>query len=135
MDGISQLQNAARLRLEHQAGVNTAFERRTQSGVQKKTGGFQTLLDEKLKQKEQIRFSKHASERMEERGIEMTEDILNSLNDAVYRAGEKGAKETLIIGSDSMYIVNVPNRVVVTTVNRDEMKGNIFTNIDSVVWI
>ncbi len=135
MDGTSQIQNAALLRLERQVGVNAAFERSVQPGVQKKGSEFQTLLDEKLKQKEQIRFSKHAAERMEERGIEMTEEILDSLSEAVHRAGEKGARETLIIGANGMYIVNIPNKVVVTTVSRDEMKGNIFTNIDSAVWM
>lgn len=133
MDKINQFQNVARLRLEHQTGISAPSERGIQNGGQKKESGFQSILDERLNQK--VRFSKHAAERLEERGIEMTEDILNSLSDAVSRAGEKGAKDTLVIGESGMYIVNVPNRTVITTLNRDDGKQNIFTNIDSAVWM
>lgn len=136
MDAISRIQNTARMRLEHQTRISVAQKENIQAGKGRtEVAAFQSLLEQKLNQKEGVRFSKHAAERMEERGMEMTDGLLNSLNDAVHRAGEKGAKETLIVGRNGMYIVNVPNKVVVTAVRRDEMKENIFTNIDSAVWM
>ncbi len=137
MEGIQQVQNSALLRLEHEraAGLNTVLRPQEQTGSGRAGSSFQKLLNEKLQEKEEIRFSRHASERMEERGMEVTEGLLHSLSDAVHRAGEKGARDTLIIGNSGMYIVNVPNKVVITAVRKDEMKENIFTNIDSAVWM
>ncbi len=137
MEGIQHLQNSALLRLEHErsAGMNPVLQRREQTGRSRTETSFQKLLNEKLQEQEGIRFSRHASERMEERGMEVTEGLLHSLSDAVHRAGEKGAKDTLVIGNSGMYIVNVPNKVVITAVRKDEMKENIFTNIDSAVWM
>ena len=41
----------------------------------------------------------------------------------------------LIIGKDGAFIVNVPHNLIVTTMNGNEMKENIFTNIDSAVLL
>ena len=38
-----------------------------------------------------------------------------------------------VIGRQGVFIVNVPNNVVVTTMSADDMKDRIFTNIDSAV--
>ncbi len=40
-----------------------------------------------------------------------------------------------VISDESVFIVNVPNNTVITTMNGLEMKENIFTNIDSAVLI
>lgn len=48
-------------------------------------------------------------------------------------ARQKGAKDVAVIGSQGIFIVNVPNNVVVTTMSADDMKDKIFTNIDSAV--
>ena len=58
---------------------------------------------------------------------------MNNLNQAVAKAREKGAKDTVIIGAEGAFIVNVPNNIVVTTITEQEMKNNVFTNIDSAV--
>lgn len=97
---------------------------------------FQTLLSEQLKKEEApLQFSKHAAERVAQRGIEVTPDLLSNLNEAVEKARSKGAKEVVIIDEKGAFIVNVPNKVVVTTMAQKEMKNNIFTNIDSAVII
>ena len=100
--------------------------------------GFEQLLQEKLQQKElqqkeQLQFSKHAKERIDQRGIEMTSTLMDDLNNAVAKAKQKGAKDVVIIGPKEVFIVNVPNNIVVTTLSGAEMKNNIFTKIDSAV--
>lgn len=95
--------------------------------------GFEQLLQEKLQQKEQLQFSKHAKERIDQRGIEMTSTLMNDLNNAVAKAKQKGAKDVVVIGPKEVFIVNVPNNIVVTTLSGAEMKNNIFTKIDSAV--
>lgn len=96
---------------------------------------FEKLLKEQLgrEEKKELQFSKHAAARVEQRGINMTPGLLGDLNDAVEKARSKGAKDVVIIGKEGAFIVNVPNNVVVTTMSTNEMKNNIFTNIDSAV--
>lgn len=96
---------------------------------------FEALLRERLNKTpaKEVQFSKHAKERVEQRGIEVTPTLMDSLNEAVNKAREKGAKDVVIIGPNEAFIVNVPNNVVVTTMSGTELKDNIFTNIDSAV--
>ena len=94
---------------------------------------FQEILNEQLSQK--ITFSKHASQRTEERNIQITENDLNRLEDACDRAQQKGIKDALIVMNDSAFIVNAQNKTVITVVDKNEMKSNVFTNIDGAVFI
>ena len=70
---------------------------------------------------------------MGERGIAMDNQLLGNLEQAVEGARLKGAKDVAVIGRQGVFIVNVPNNVVVTTMSADDMKDKIFTNIDSAV--
>lgn len=94
---------------------------------------FGNLLQQEVQKREGVQFSKHAAQRVQERGIEMTENLLQDLNQAVAKAKAKGAKDVVVIGEKGAFIVNVPNNIVVTTMSGREMKENIFTNIDSAV--
>ncbi|WP_077612110.1 TIGR02530 family flagellar biosynthesis protein [Clostridium sp. Marseille-P2415] len=85
--------------------------------------------------KEGLQFSRHAAERVNQRGIEMSPSFLNDLQSAVEKARSKGAKDVVIISDRGAFIVNVPNNTVVTTMSGNEMKENIFTNIDSAVLL
>lgn len=82
-----------------------------------------------------INFSKHAMNRAEERGIELTPALMEQLAGSVEKAQEKGAKNILAFNATQAFIINVPYGRVITTMNQDEMKENIFTNIDGAVLI
>jgi len=97
---------------------------------------FKAVLDEQLKnESKQLQLSKHAKDRIAERGIDVNQNLMSSLNDAADVARSKGAKDIVMIGKDAAFIVNIPNGVIVTAVSSDELKNNIFTNIDSAVLI
>ncbi len=125
MKKISQLTNAQALQLQHGAAIQGRKEER---GNQ-----FASMMQERIHQTEGVQFSKHAENRIRQRGIDMSEDVMANLNQAVEKARAKGARDTVIIGSEGAFIVNVPNNIVVTTISEQEMKNNIFTNIDSAV--
>ena len=93
---------------------------------------FKQVLEHSLKRTE-LRFSRHASERMTQRGILMSTTMLEQLQSAVETAREKGARDVAVIGEKGIFIVNVPNNVVVTSMTNQELKDNIITNIDSAV--
>lgn len=95
---------------------------------------FQESL-RKTSVKRGLSFSKHAAKRLSERGIELTDGMKSDLENAVESARQKGAKEVAVIGRNGIFIVNVPNNVVVTTMTQEDMKNRIFTNIDSAVIV
>ncbi len=105
-------------------------------------GGFGDMLKQQMLEKRQavptqqpINFSKHAMARAEERGIELTPDLMDQLADSVEKAQEKGATNILAFNSTQAFIINVPFGRVITTMSQDEMKENIFTNIDGAVHL
>lgn len=80
-----------------------------------------------------IKFSNHAIERMQSRGISYTPDDMQKLNQAVSKAAAKGSKDTLILMDQSALIVSVKNNTVVTVMDKAALKENVFTNIDSTI--
>ena len=91
---------------------------------------FNSVLQREL---EKIKFSKHASQRLDSRDISLSATQLEKLQNAVDKAEQKGAKDSLVMLNDTAFIVNIPNRTVVTALPISE-EDNIFTNIDSVVF-
>src|SRR5579864_4906651 len=100
---------------------------------------FDVLLREQLLQQAatpaapSVKFSTHAQQRLQQRDITLDDEDVAKINQAVNRASEKGAKESLILLDDMAFVVSVKNRVVITAVDQPSMKQNVFTNIDSVV--
>ena len=82
-----------------------------------------------------LSFSNHAVDRMSKRGVYFTPEQMTQIESAVNKAAEKGAKGTLVIADDTALIVNVDNRKVVTVMDKNNLKENVFTNIDSTVFI
>ena len=101
------------------------------------TGERQTEFGQLLQEKAGagLNFSKHAAKRLNERGIAMDSQLMNDLEHAVEGARKKGAKDVAIIGAQGVFIVNVPNNTVVTTMGQQDMKERVFTNIDSAVLL
>ena len=97
---------------------------------------FQEQLTKLQKEaKEDLSFSKHAVRRLEERNIEMNDGLMDDLRNAVSEAKKKGARDVAVIGRQGIFIVNVPNNVVVTTMAEDDMRNKTLTNIASAVFM
>lgn len=88
----------------------------------------------KVESEEQIHFSGHARKRIEDRSIKLDRDDLQRLSNAMDKAYEKGSRESLILDGDKAFVVNIPNRTVITAVDLMELKNRVFTNIDSTVF-
>ena len=82
-----------------------------------------------------IRFSKHASERLTDRNIELSDGQLKRLTDGTHKAGEKGINDSLVIMDELAFIVNVKNNTVITAMDSSEADENVFTNIDGAVIV
>jgi flagellar operon protein len=80
-----------------------------------------------------LQFSKHALARVERRGIELSQETLQRLSNGVGRAAGKGARDSLVLVDGTAFVVSVRNSTVITAVDSEHMKDNVFTNIDSAV--
>jgi flagellar operon protein len=96
---------------------------------------FEQILSERLGQSRPLTFSKHALSRTEQRGIELGARELEKLDTALARAGEKGLSDALVYMNGTAFIVNVPQKVVVTVVEKAQQDAQVFTNIDGAVFV
>jgi len=97
------------------------------------TASFQQIFQDALNKAQDIKFSKHAAMRMEQRKITLSPIELAKMREAIDRAKEKGIKDSLVLMGNAAFVVNVPSRTVITAVDGEDMKENIFTNIDGAV--
>jgi flagellar operon protein len=91
---------------------------------------FNDLLEEELSK---VKFSSHASKRLEDRNIVLSSDEMTQINQAVEKAEAKGSKDSLVMVNGNAFIVNIPNKTVVTAMPIGTGE-NVYTNIDSVVF-
>ena len=84
----------------------------------------------------EVKFSKHASQRLDERDISLSAEQSERLNAGVQAASEKGINDSLVIVDSLAFIVNVPSQTVVTAMDQDDSTAsNVYTNIDGAVIV
>ncbi|MFT6632301.1 MAG: flagellar operon protein [Bacteriovoracaceae bacterium] len=99
---------------------------------------FKNLLDSKLEQKPLhggISLSSHAVKRLEERKIDFNGEEYTKVKEAMAKLKAKGGQNSLIVSDKAAYIVDVKNNKLVTAVDKGSMSENIFTKIDSTMFI
>lgn len=102
---------------------------------------FQEILLQKSQETErseqaaggELKFSKHALNRLSDRNIELDSRQLERLCDGARKAGQKGIRDSLVLVDQLAFIVNVPNHTVVTAMDSTATDENIFTNINGAV--
>jgi len=99
--------------------------------VQKSSSTFKEILKEAATEKTDYTVSKHAAERLSE--INFTKDDMKVIGDGFKLAERKGAKNSVMIYKDVALIASIENKTLITAVEKDRVKENVFTNIDSVV--
>lgn len=95
---------------------------------------FNEILN-KVKSNEQVKFSKHALDRLNSRNIELTEDELSRINTGVDKAKSKGVRDALIMMDDKIFVASVQNKTIITAAMEEQLKDNVFTNIDGAVIV
>ena len=80
-----------------------------------------------------LKFSKHASMRLQSRNIELSSEQQERLETGTEKAEAKGMRESLVIVDSYSFIVNVPSKTVVTAMDQTESAENVYTNIDGAV--
>jgi len=116
----------------NQINQNSGFQ--NQQTKNRPETSFNQILQNTISENEKLKFSKHAEMRLNSRNIVLTEQQKEKITKAVDKAREKGVKETLVVMDDIAFVVSVTNRTVITAANCNELKENVFTNIDGAVF-
>lgn len=85
--------------------------------------------------KQELKVSKHASERLAERNIQISESEWQRVSDKVFEARKKGVKDSLVLMEQAALIVSAKNATVITAMDRMEAKNQLFTNIDGTILL
>lgn len=113
--------------------TNQTIENKTNTVNQKIDRTFHSFLTESLQTQTpstEMKISNHAQKRMEERGIQLNQSDLTTIEDAVEELNQKGSKNSLIVYKNMALVTSINNRTIITAMNANEMET--ITNIDSV---
>lgn len=106
-------------------------ERSTPSDDSKGPSFQEELQQAQQDRTEEIQVSKHARKRIEQREISFDAGDQQSVSEAMGQLSSTGAQDALLLRQDAAFLVNVPNRTVVTAMDRAEMSQRMVTDIDS----
>lgn len=99
---------------------------------------FEDILKQQFREQTQVselKFSKHASQRLVDRNITLSEEQMERLQKGAKLSNEKGIKESLVVMDGFSFIVNTQNNTVITAMEQEKQGENIFTNIDGAVFV
>lgn len=98
---------------------------------------FRSVLEQQQRttSAQPLKFSAHAMQRLQSRNIHLSSDDMARMNAMADKAAEKGAKQSLFMLDNVAMVVSIKNRTVITAVDGDSMRENVFTNIDSAAII
>lgn len=92
-------------------------------------------FEEILNDKQNIKFSAHAQKRINLRNININKEELQKIQKGMEKLREKGCKDSVVLADDIAYVVSVKNNTVITVLDNNESKDNVFTNIDSMIIV
>lgn len=117
----------------HLIGDFKPYDKSNNRETKKTTTSFKDVLDKQINEKESFIISNHAAERLRQRDISFNEVDMKNINEGINKAEDKGCKESLILYKDTALITSIKNRTIITAVDKESSKGNVFTNVDSVI--
>lgn len=114
----------------HNTGFNPALA--APLGVVRPGGEEFVGLLRKASVEESVKFSTHASQRLERRGIALGESEMGRLQTGLESLRQKSVKDGLVIVGDHRFVVSVENNTVITVMSSKDRE--VFTNIQGVAF-
>lgn len=96
---------------------------------------FASQLQQAIKNESNLTISKHAQTRLEQRKIEISSEDWKKISNKVTEAKQMGVNESLVLLKDAALIVSAKNQTVITAMDRNEARSQIFTNINGTIII
>ncbi|PLR97270.1 TIGR02530 family flagellar biosynthesis protein [Bacillus sp. T33-2] len=94
---------------------------------------FSLQLQSALQEGNKLTISKHATARLEQRGIHIDDTRWGQIEKKVEEAKKMGVKDSLVLLRDAALIVSAKNNTVITAMDRKEASAQIFTNINGTI--
>jgi flagellar operon protein len=94
---------------------------------------FSVQLQSAIVNNSTLTLSKHAKERLAQRGIDISQERWTRIEDQVKQAKAKGVNDSLVLLKDAALIVSAKNNTVITAMGRQEAANQIFTNINGTI--
>lgn len=122
--------------VEHISPAAPAAAQSVQLGTRRAAAGvdFRKALLDAQRRTGQVQLSAHAAERLKQRNINLTPADMARVSKAADRLASKGGREALVLMDSVGLILDVKNRTVVTAMERQGLRENVFTNIDSAAF-
>ncbi|MBM0065152.1 TIGR02530 family flagellar biosynthesis protein [Alkalicoccobacillus gibsonii] len=86
-------------------------------------------------EQQKITISKHANERLHQRGIQMNQSEWNVISEKLKEASQKGITDALVVTKDAALVANTKSQTIITALNRNEAASHIFTNINGTILL
>lgn len=96
---------------------------------------FQDVLAKVKSSNQEVKISKHAQARLDQRNISLSEADMVKIDQAIEKADKKGIKDALILMDNKAFVANIKNKTIITAAANEQLKENVFTNIDGAVII
>lgn len=116
--------------------LNKNNDKKIEQGSASSPLSFQDILNQTanpVQESSGLHFSKHATNRLAERNIDLSSEQLERLEEGVAKADRKGIQDSLVLVDDLAFIVNIKSNTVITAMDQTRADENIFTNIDGAV--
>ncbi|KZL94143.1 TIGR02530 family flagellar biosynthesis protein [Clostridium magnum] len=112
-----------------------SYHKTTNTETKNIENSFKDVLGKKINKQESFVISNHAAERLRQRNISFNEADMKNINEGINKAEEKGCQQSVILYKDTALVTSIKNRTIITALDKDNSKGNVFTNIDSVIML
>ena len=118
--------NSASLPFIPAGGIQELRSNRMQYPILEQKSRFAETLENELSK---LKFSAHAQHGITSRDLDLKKEDIKMLENAADAAEKKGGNEALILLRDMAFIVNIPNKTVVTAAKKADEELMTFTNI------
>ncbi|UCZ51720.1 flagellar protein [Bacillus shivajii] len=96
---------------------------------------FQSVLNNSIEKGTELKISKHAEKRLQDRGIHIQPEMWEEIHSKVKEAKQKGVNDSLVVTGDAALVVSAKNETVITAMDREEASSQLFTNINGAILI
>ena len=130
--GVLQIQNNI-YEFDPKKIGETSFSHKSNDlgNAEKVNVSFKEVLNNKIFQDNTINFSDKASKNLHEINGSLTTDQMNRLELGLGKLKEKGIASGVLLMDSTAFVLNVKNQTVMTTIGKNRIQENVFSNFDA----
>ncbi len=115
--------------------INSNQQQKINQNQRPQGQSFQDVLAKVKSSNQEVKISKHAQARLDQRNITLSEADMVKIDQAMEKADKKGIKDALILMDNKAFVANIKNKTIITAAANEQLKENVFTNIDGAVIV